>query len=189
MESETGVTSDDSIKPFDELKWIMDFFDNAVDLSDEGIDRVRNFAFLWNIFEASACDKRANLNSIKDAVETLNNSEQLKSTDFEPFVDYFSNRYFNSNGDTTYSIDGLEFSNSTNDQVAKDKVESVLRRDEIRPKEIVKGLLYILYRFRNNLFHGNKQVVNLNTQIDNFIAANHILSIFLSIMKRNHLIV
>jgi len=103
-------------------------------------------------------------------------------------VDYFYNRYLNPNIDTTYSIDGLQFRGSSSDQQAKIDVIQVLTKQQTEPKEVLKALLFILYRFRNNLFHGNKEIINLNTQIDNFISANGILNEVLTTMKRNHLI-
>jgi len=175
------------IEPFDELNWAMNFFDNAIDLNVEGINRVRNFVFLWNIFETFGCNKNADINSIRNIVEEINNREAITLEQFADYVDYFSNRYYNPNGDTTYNIDGLLFRQSNNDQIAKNDVESVLTRRQVEPKEILKALLIILYRFRNNLFHGGKQFVNLDTQIDNFICANNILIKVLTTMKRNYL--
>lgn len=176
------------IESFDELKWTMLFFDNAVDLNIDGINRVRNFVFLWNIFETFGCQKNANMISLKNVVEEINNREAISLDQFKNYVDYFSNRYYNPNGDKTYTIEGLLFKQSHNDQTAKNEVVEVLTRQQVEPKEILKALLMILYRFRNNLFHGEKQIVNLDTQIDNFNCANNILKDVLTIMKRNNLI-
>jgi hypothetical protein len=175
------------IETFDEVKWTMEFFDNAINLKIKGINRVRNFVFLWNIFETFGCNKNANINSIKQIVEEINNREPITIEEFAAYVDYFSNRYYNPNGDTTYNIEGLQFRETTNDQISKSEVAAVLTRQQVEPKEILKALLIILYRFRNNLFHGGKQIVHLDTQIDNFICANNILRTVLTIMKRNYL--
>lgn len=175
------------IEPFDELDWTMSFFDNAIDLHIEEIDRVRNFVFLWNIFETFGCNKHCDINSIGAIVEEINNRELIQNESFATYIDYFSNRYYNPNGDTNYSVEGLQFRASNNDQNAKKQVIAVLTRQQTEPKEVLKALLFILYRFRNNLFHGNKEIVKLDTQIDNFISANSILREVLTIMKRNHL--
>ena len=68
-------------------------------------------------------------------------------------------------------------------------MKRVLTKIETEPKEILKALLYILYRFRNNLFHGEKEVVRLNGQIENFKVANDLLAKVLEIMKRNYLVI
>lgn len=173
------------IKPFDEIQWLGNFFDNAVNFDVDSIDRVRNFVFLWNLFETFACDRDANIGTIDKAVKNLNLIEPISSETYKPYVDYFSKRYFNPNGDTDLSVDGLGFKNRGKDLDAKKKVVAVLKREEADPEAVLKALLYILYRLRNNLFHGNKSVISLNTQVDNFIAANKILSIIMAAMKRN----
>ncbi len=177
------------LQPFDELAWVMSFFNNAVDLKTEGIERVSNFVFLWNMFETFACHREANLNSIKQIVEEINTHESFDLAVFAPFVSYFSNRYFNPDGSTTHSIEGLKLRVSRpSEQAAKAEIIAVLQGNETRPKEVVRALLIICFRFRNNLFHGNKAIIELDNQIDNFIVANNILSIVLTIMKRNHMI-
>ena len=177
------------IKSFDELNWIITFFDNGVDLKTKGIDRVRNFTLLWNLFETYACNKNANINSIKQAVDNINQSENITSETMSQYVDYFSDRYFNADGTSKQSFDGLKFDSRPNGKYVKEFVKRVLIRQIVDPKEILKALLVILYRFRNNLFHGEKKVVSLNGQIDNFKVANHILADVLTIMKRNDLII
>ncbi|EXZ17289.1 hypothetical protein M067_4342 [Bacteroides fragilis str. J-143-4] len=37
----------------------------------------------------------------------------------------------------------------------------------------------IIYRYRNNLFHGIKDVTTINYQKDNFIYANKMLKLFI----------
>ena len=177
------------IQPFDELKWIMDFFGNGVDLKTEGIDRVRNFSLLWNLFETYACNKRADINSISKAVDTINAREPITNELISTHIDYFSNRYFNLDGTPKEKFEGLKFRNGQTDQAAKQQVTLTLTRVQNNPVENLKSLLFILYRFRNNLFHGEKEVIRLNAQIDNFIIANDILTKVLTIMKRQYLIV
>jgi hypothetical protein len=175
------------IKKFDELDWIMRFFDNGVELKSEGIDRVRNFSLIWNLFETFACNKYADINSITAAVETINSRQQIQYELVSEHLQYFADRYFNVDGSQKDIFNGLNFRSSRTDQVAKQAVIKVLTKVESNPKEILKALLYILFRFRNNLFHGEKEVVKLNGQIDNFIVANDLLTKVLEIMKKNHL--
>lgn len=177
------------IQPFDELKWIMNFFSNGVNLKTEGIDRVRNFSLLWNLFEKYACDKKADINSISSAVENINQREKVTSKLIQDHIDYFSKRYFNKDGTAKEQYEGLKFRQRQTDQAAKQQVAQTLSGQLKNPVENLKSLLFILYRFRNNLFHGEKEVIRLNGQIENFIIANDLLTKVLTIMKRNHLIV
>ena len=176
------------IEEFDELGWIMEFFGNGVNL-EPGIDRVRNFSLIWNLFETFACNKNANLNSINDAVDRIDSRERITQNLTKEHLEYFSERYFNVDGSQKEIFNGLHFRDGGRDQAAKEHVKRVLTKIETEPKEILKALLYILYRFRNNLFHGEKEVVRLNGQIENFKVANDLLAKVLEIMKRNYLVI
>lgn len=176
------------IKQFDEIEWIMTFFDNSVDLRIEGIDRVRNFLLLWNLFETFACNKQADINSISLAVEAINAREAIQSELLADHLAYFADRYFNADGSQKEIFNGLKFRNRATDQAAKEAVLRTLIKQETNPKENLKSLLFILYRFRNNLFHGEKEVIRLNGQIENFIVANDLLTKVLTIMKGQHLL-
>lgn len=175
------------MEDFNELEWINHFFDNAIDVQNEGIERVRNFVLLWNMFETFGCNKNANIRTIRTAVENINATVQISNEMLEPFVDYFAGRYFNDNGTSKEIFEGLKFRGGDDIQ-AKEEVRLILTRQIYESKEVLKGLLFILLRFRNNLFHGEKQVVLLNTQISNFSYANRLLANVLDIMKINNLI-
>jgi hypothetical protein len=175
------------MEDFNELEWINQFFDNAVDIQNEGIERVRNFVLLWNMFETFACNKNATVRTIQTAVENINATITISNEMLSPFVDYFANRYFNDDGTSKEIFEGLKFRGGDDIQ-AKEDVRLILTRQVIESKEVLKGLLFILFRFRNNLFHGEKQVVLLNTQISNFTYANRLLANVLDNMKTNYLI-
>ena len=171
------------IKEFDEIEWIEQFLNSGGNLQSQGLSRVTNFVFLWNIFEATALDRDATLGKIRLLVDNLHQFQPLTVIELQGYLTYFSDRYFNPNGKNTYSLEGLKFRDNQSDQAAKAEVEAVLTRNEIRPEMILKALLIILYRFRNNLFHGNKEIVQIEGQIQNFIVANNILKIVLEKMK------
>jgi hypothetical protein len=176
------------IKAFDELEWIKNFFDNGVELNNEGIDRVRNFSLLWNIFETFACNRRADITTISTAVDTINEKEKITTDLISEHLSYFKERYFNEDDSPKELFEGLKFRLGRSDRAAKQKVTETLTEKIDNPTENLKSLLFILYRFRNNLFHGEKEVIRLNGQIDNFTVANDLLTKVLSIMKRHYLI-
>jgi len=174
------------MEDFNELEWINQFFNNAVDLQqNEGLERIKNFALFWNMFERFACANFANVAKIESFVVKLNNKTAITNEFVNPYLEYFINRYTQNE---TINIEGLQFRNNPADVRAKEKVISVLSRKVETPKEILEALLLILLRFRNNLFHGNKQIVYLDTQVTNFTLANKLLAKVLTLMKQNHLI-
>lgn len=174
------------MEDFDELVWINGFFNNAINLQqNEGLDRIRNFALFWNMFENFACKNFANVEKIEKFVVKLNERTAISNELVNPYLEYFIDRY-TQNG--VINIEGLQFRPNKSDIRAKDIVIAVLERQVVTPKEKLETLLLILLRFRNNLFHGNKQIVNLDTQVTNFTMANKLLAEVLNLMKQNHLI-
>ena len=53
-------------------------------------------------------------------------------------------------------------------------------------KEYLKICLFIVYRLRNNLFHGIKQLSDLSDQNDLFNVANRFLSLVIASLKKYH---
>lgn len=174
------------MEDFNELEWINQFFDNAIDLNNDGIERVKNFALFWNMFENFACSNFANVPKIESFIEKLSERATINNEFVNPYLEYFIDRY-TQNG--TLNIEGLQFRTNATDISAKAKVVAVLSKQVETPIEILEALLLILLRFRNNLFHGNKQIVNLDTQVTNFTIANKLLAEVLTLMRQNHLIV
>ncbi len=127
--------------------------------------------------------KNADIGKLKSLVDHIHAATPLNPKEFTEYVDYFSNRYFNPDGSQTYTLDGLKFRTNPTDQAEKAEIEAVLFKQVQSPDMVLKALLIILYRFRNNLFHGEKQMVNIEGQITNFIVANHILKMMLEKMK------
>ena len=177
------------IEKIDELDWIMNFFNNSSDLKSEGIDRVRNFSLLWNLFEKYACKKNANVDSISKAVNNISAKETITPELITRHIDYFSTRYLNQDKSANIIFEKLKFRSNHSDQDIKQKIIATLRKSELDPNENLKALLFILYRFRNNLFHGEKNVIKLYEQVENFIVANDLLTKVLTIMKNNNLII
>jgi len=172
------------MKAIDELEWISKFYGNGLDLKVKGIERITNFTFLWNMFEAFACGTWADYEKINTAVDKMDASDPI---DVKPYVNYFRDRYFDKHGSTPL-FNGLKFRPTGGDANAKAKVTDALTLKETNGVEVLKALLYILYRFRNNLFHGGKNVANIVSQIDNFIVANNLLIEILDKMKGQGLV-
>ncbi len=172
-----------TINEFDEIDWLTGFLNNGDGLKKEGISRIGNFVFLWNLLEYIGLQKDASIAKIKSLVDQLDQNVPLVAGEFDEFVNYFSNRYFDPTGHSPYSLDGLKFRPGANDQAAKAEVTAVLTKNETNPLKVLKALLIICYRLRNNLFHGEKQLISLDGQIDNFIVTNNILKLVLEKMK------
>jgi len=86
------------IEPYNETEWLTGFLSGAGDLKPEGLDRVKNFLLLWNLFEDAGMQQNANIPKLKVLADHILAINALKADEFKPYVDYFSNRYFNPDG-------------------------------------------------------------------------------------------
>jgi hypothetical protein len=136
------------------------------------VDReaIANFSLLWSLFEASALNRNASAHRIVALTEKWSTSDVLPMKSFAPILDYFKNRYFQ-NGEATHHFPHLNL--RPNDK--PDLVESVLRSEDGNPSNTIAAVLIIVFRFRNNLFHGEKWAYDLQGQLQNFNMANDAL--------------
>lgn len=150
--------------------WIKHLQNGGTNLNDETIHVVSSFALMWNIFENGLCGNSANStklgNICRDIQITPELSEQIESS-----LSHFKQRYVTGTEFSQY-FDGLNFRPNDN----KTHVESVLLGTATTNKDKLLALLIIIYRFRNNLFHGLKRIGSLNDQVENLDTANRLLA-------------
>ena len=135
-------------------------------LSEEEHEALYRFTLLWSLFEAQKLKRDASVREIKKKVEQLNIEENW----FQEQLDYFRDRYTSDDGATNDRFSGLRLSTKDADQV-----RSVLVGSEPDPKEQLISCLTIVYRFRNNFFHGEKWAYELQGQLDNFTNSSNLL--------------
>ncbi|OJJ23606.1 hypothetical protein BKI52_04385 [marine bacterium AO1-C] len=159
--------------------WIKHFYgDMAPNLDD--IENIRNFALLWNMFEGLMCGTNANHPIIESAITQLNNQIPLNVSEFDEFLSYAIGKFVDSdNNEVNYEFENLRFQA----QAIEDFVKEVLRKEIVDALSVVKALLHICYRLRNNLFHGTKRIVDLDTQEEHFVLANKLLMKILDLYK------
>lgn len=129
-----------------------------------------HFSFLWSLFECEALNRRGDVNALTEVARLWADHGLFIEKSFEPQLVYFRNRYLR-DGAPTNRFHHLNLRNG--DQT--DLVRRVLGNDAVENFEIAAALLIIVYRFRNNLFHGEKWAYELQGQLENFNHANAIL--------------
>lgn len=137
-----------------------------------GVDRhaILCFALLWSLFEAKALNSSA---SAKALVELVHNKAEEGRLDAHAFTDclaYFRARYY-ADGRFTADFDGLKLRRNDNHEL----VQQVLNGTNDDPADSVAVTLIIVYRLRNNLFHGIKWAYGIQGQRQNFEQANNAL--------------
>ncbi len=166
------------------------------DLSAGEVDALYNFALLWSVFEGYLCaamngDERftANFRQLTDFVDGL--EQRLNAADLKNAprifgaLAHFRSRYI-TDRETNDSFECLRFSARRDDDYKK-----ICRETLIHPapdnSAILTTLLFIIYRLRNNLFHGVKWSYQMRGQQQNFEHASKALMAVMDISEgRGH---
>ncbi len=144
-------------------KWINNYL-HISNIDSEEYVEVRNFMMLWNLFEARlfSCDFGKNKSNI--------NNIHLEPNLVSETLQYLQCRY-TTKGSTNNLFSGLHLRNNDNPVL----VQKVLLGERNNSFDIMTTIITIIYRYRNNLFHGEKKIATLPMQKDNFIYANKFL--------------
>ncbi len=137
-----------------------------------GPDRraIYHFSFLWSLFEAQLQGGFAKANTIRDMVDNWVNVGVLNTGPFTGELAYFRHRYF-ADGKLTGHFPHLNLRPGDSPQIVQAVIEGV----SDTPRDQMLALLMIVWRLRNNLFHGAKWAYKLRDQLDNFTHANRVL--------------
>jgi hypothetical protein len=152
------------------LAWLRANLPGFESLSDAERNAITDFSLLWSLFEARILNTRGNVASIRAAVEDWSKEGILDATALDEELAYFRDRYF-ANGQFTHYFDGLNL----NDPAVVALVRAVIDGSDDGPTTRVAAILIIIYRYRNNLFHGVKWQYSLHGQLGNFTVANDAL--------------
>lgn len=129
-----------------------------------------HFSVLWTVFEAQVLKSNASAKSISQVVEKWEKQGKLKLLNTEEPLAYWTARYIE-DGNPSYHFDQLHLRNNDNPEL----VLSVLKKEAVDPSSVASALLIIVYRFRNNLFHGAKWAYGVQGQLVNFAHACSLL--------------
>ena len=130
---------------------------------------IRDFTLLWSLFEARLTNTSASIPTITAAMERLEAADLLDLAALARPLAYFRDRYAPKGG-ILPRFEALRLNGQ-----GRPVVERVLCDEPAEPAEIATGLMIIVYRLRNNLFHGNKWNDGIYDQRENFRSANQIL--------------
>lgn len=157
MEEENTMTQPASIT--ERLNKMINHIANSgsIDISTPDYDEIRNFLYLWNLFEKEFF--QTNYAQYKGNAKSIQTNSETLST-----LAYFQGVY--ANNQTRFN--GLGFKNVQNITFITNVLSGVIS-DEA---SITKAIIEIIYRYRCNLFHGSKEIASLWKQKDNFIQAN-----------------
>ncbi|MQW61595.1 hypothetical protein GHK33_02455 [Sinorhizobium meliloti] len=151
-------------------KWLEDRAPGFKALPEPDRRAIFDFAFLWSLFESQVMGNFAQAGRIRAKVDEWAGAGNLDAGLYDAELVYFRNRYF-ADGKLTYHFDFLFLRNSDHPELVK----AVLEGANNDPRDRMLALLMIVWRLRNNLFHGAKWAYELRDQRENFTHANSIL--------------
>ena len=140
------------------------------------------FLLIFNVFEARLFkDGRGVSKLLRNICNDIANEPWFRIGDFQDYADFLKKRYV-ANGTMTVNFSRLKLSGSASD-VSTDRgnAKAVLLGKELSTDKVLLCYFCIAYRFRNNLFHGNKDVLGLNAYYDCF---SEIVTFMVSIMDK-----
>lgn len=134
---------------------------------------VSDFAIIWSIFENLLCNNAANVRVLDALAKRLGPTPQA----IWQGLDYWRNRYWSSENGFNGNFESLNFRDSERD--AKERVKRVLSEEDTGDSDRNAAALLIVWRLRNNLFHGLKALSDLDDQIGNFDFACEVMAAYL----------
>jgi hypothetical protein len=140
----------------------------ALPAKDRGA--IFDFVFLWSLFESKVMDNFARADRIRGKVDEWTAAGTLGANLYDDELSYFRSRYF-ADGSLTYHFPHLNLRPADHPEL----VRAVIEGANNDPRDRVLALLMIVWRLRNNLFHGAKWDYELQGQYENFTCANAIL--------------
>ena len=149
-------------------EWILENFRESASLDQETIEVVADYTLIWNLFEGVECSARAGSQQFERFANRV--SDQIPDTLLNELLSFWKFRYV-ADGNTNDRFERLTF--RRNDR--KELVADVLLERDVSTKNIILALLLIVYRLRNNLFHGLKTIDHLNNQRENLSHAIEVL--------------
>jgi len=156
---------------FHPIAWLNDNAPGFSDLQQQEKDAVMQFSLLWSLFEAQVLKSSASSNSILKKCQKWSQQGVLRLDTVQCFLDYFKKRYIEQ-GKPNDRFKHLHLRKNDKPELVK----NVLRGIETDLGNILAVLLIILYRYRNNFFHGIKWAYNFHDQLGNFTNANQLLA-------------
>lgn len=147
--------------------WLKTIEPNIPDYSPEEREAISDFTLLWSLFESRVLNNSANAKAIMTAAQQWHDGGALNAKPFADTLAYLRNRYFE-NGAPTFRFEHLHLRQNDMPNLVRDVLGG-------KPASIVDEctvVFIVIYRFRNNLFHGIKWAYAIKDQLENFGHSN-----------------
>jgi hypothetical protein len=160
---------------FDAKGWITSNCAGGHELAPETLHVVSSFTLMWNLFENTACNTSANIKTFEHIAASIAERGD-DPAEIATALQFWKKRYY---GESKFNslFEGLAF----RDCDRREFVEAVLSGAVFDAKNQLLAVMIIVYRLRNNLFHGLKEISTLNEQVANLDVACRVLAAILRV--------
>lgn len=146
-------------------------------LQESKISNILYFGLIWSIFEDEVCNNNAKIDSSRSlSLKLVNALDSTSKTTISKIWNYFTNRYINEDGSVKEMFTSFKFNQNDDKQFVE---YALKKRKNASYEEKSEAILRIVFRLRNNLLHGEKDVSALYSQNENFKNANKFLILFI----------
>lgn len=167
------------------IEWLDSVFPNS-NFSQRELSPVFGFSLLWNLFERVQSKESGSDFTAKSLIKIgLVDFDKVSKTKLDDIFGHFIGRYvldeikgagrLNNLGLEKYRDNVKPFGQSV-----KDFITTSLIADQKEPDKKMTAVMLIIYRFRNNLFHGSKDTLVLNKFAAEFTIINQFLREYLA---------
>ena len=131
------------------MQWLLAKAPGFQSMPEHDRDAIFNFTFLWSLFEAQIMGGFARANLICAKIDEWHDAGTLDADQYGAELAYFQQRYY-AEGGFTHHFSHLHLRPADQPEI----LESVLDGSNDHPRDRLLTVLMIVWRFRNNLFHG-----------------------------------
>jgi len=145
-----------SPRAFDAIEWIGTRAPSLQRFLGHELQPLLHFALMWNMFEGQLCDSSASVPTLEEVAARLAQRGFATHPAAESFKKFIQDRYF-TNGTLTDKFHSLRL---RSDQERTAVLSAVSGKAE-NPSDIIFAQLLVVYRYRNNTFHGLKEIAEV----------------------------
>ncbi|MGL4922429.1 hypothetical protein [Aeromonas veronii] len=166
----------------EEIKvWLQRNIYVMADFTDETYTSISDFSIMWAIFEGTQLQDRPEDRAAVDELEFVAQRTSYCATVLEYARTYWSHRYIGADGEGNDKFRRLGFRHKPHSEL----VLRVLKGEVVNEEEQIHALLLIVYRLRNNLFHGEKDMAKINSQVENLKYGASVLKDIIEATRRH----
>lgn len=166
----------------EEIKvWLQENIYVMAGFTDETYTSISDFSIMWAIFEGTQLQDRLEGRAAVDELEFVAQRTSHCATVLEYARTYWSQRYIGADGEGNDKFRRLGFKHKPHSEL----VLRVLKGEAVNEEEQIHALLLIVYRLRNNLFHGEKDMAKINSQVENLTYGALVLKDIIEATRRH----